>query len=157
MKKVIVIVLVLLLAAGVYWFMRSASHGGTTVQIAFGYPDAQGMLMNGVVTDTMTSVDPPEWETEEEMRYHGANQKWVTGHFDLLDEAGTRIALKYLDMSRLIAAPGNASFFEAKLTPGKKYTLCYRPKADRPVRYKGVFLVPDAPQQAKQYILGPVR
>jgi hypothetical protein len=151
MKKVIVIVMALLFGALMYWFMRSASHGGTTVQIAFGHPDAQGMLMNGVVTVSMTLDD------QTNPQFDG---KWVNDHLELLDSAGARVHLDSSGTCELIIRYVNSDdvgYFAAKLTPGKKYTLCYRPKADGPVRYKGVFLVPDVPQQRTRYILGQVR
>ena len=123
MKWVIVLIM-LAIGAGCF-FMWSGARGAkpqARLQIAFGAPDDGKTVMEIIITSLMAMGDSGNHE-----------QRWIDQHVELLDDAGQRVRVCYLNQNTLPSlnasrGSSDVGFMQAVLVPGATYRLRYRPK-----------------------------
>ena len=128
------VALVLVVAAGAgafFWLGRGATDPRVALQIAYGEPQKDGILLEIILAQGLTMTDPPGGDT----RYNAVWQQWVDEHFELLDDSGQKVPLHYGNqaaLSALNASRGtpDAGFISALVKSGREYEVRYRAKAE---------------------------
>jgi hypothetical protein len=143
MKALVILILVIALVAGIWFYINSqASSPGTSVQVGFGIPTDGAIPMDIILTTAMSSIEEPDGDT----RFGGAWQQWLDKHFELLDGSGKKVAIQYANSSDFIGGSHGSSdigFLHVNLEPNGRYTLRYTPKVSEGTTYQGSITVPD--------------
>jgi hypothetical protein len=140
----------LLLAAGLFavpggicWYIlmiQTNRDPGHLVPIAIGNATPESIDINFAVSLLMPRIEGP-------VLRHNVIQwdEWVQSHFDLRDDAGTKLTLSPSNLSQRMtdATAGTPEFFlVGNLKPGKAYTLDYIPRLAEGVPYSYTFTAP---------------
>jgi len=140
----VVIILVVFLAVvliGVKYLDTELKTREFGVQTAFGEVTDMGIQMDIALTAAMVERESPDGSTQ----YNSTWQRWMERHFELRDDSGQVVDIKYQNGSKLISAkPGSPEqgFLRAFLVPGKTYTLRYQPILSEPLVAEGEITAP---------------
>ena len=151
MKWMVALIIVVGLGAGAfYWFGRGVTEPRVGLQIAFGEPQKDGILLEIILASALTAQDPPEGDT----RYNSAWQQWVDEHVELVDDSGQKVALRYENQATLSAlgvsrGSPDVGFIAATVKTGQGYEVRYRAKAGAASPFRAKIRVPEASSGAQ--------
>jgi hypothetical protein len=154
---VIMLVLVVLVAGGMYlWFHREASiDRGLLISYGFTEPSDGQSEIYVEFTQEMVKSDPPPGWPDEVIDW----KTWTKGHFELRDSSDQPLDVGHaVDTSVATDHMGSpaAGFAKGEVTVGASYTVLYIPIASQAKRYSLNVTVPSTKTYAKQvYFLPP--
>lgn len=153
---VILLVLLVLVAGGMYfWFQREASvDRGLLISYGFTEPFNGQSEINIEFTEDMVKSDPPQGWPDAAVDW----KAWTRGHFELRDGSDQPVEVGHV-VSSSIASDHRGSpavgFAKGDVTVGASYTAVYIPIASQAKRYSLKVTVPPTKTYAKQIYFVP--
>lgn len=154
MKGLIVLVVIAILVAIIGFRFTSSSKTVESKPIGV----AAGKATNGVCKfDMVISMGMARGEGPRVKGGVPDWNEWISEHFILTDNSGTRVEMKRANFSDLISdkdAMNPDSFLTAQIKPSVGYVLDYKPMRDDPRRYRFEFTVqPDGRPFSREFFV----
>lgn len=142
MKRLVIMVLLVAALAAGWMIVAREALDSVSVQVVFGEPTERGIPMDIVLTGRYTHADRPDSSSAPNWKW----QRWLDAHFEMRDQAGTKIAIKYDHVSDRIHDFGGrvgVGYIKAILEPGQQYILRYQRTVGASEAYEGGIVAPN--------------